>query len=514
MNKKIGILGLVLATSTYLASCNNNNQNTSSNVDSGSDIPSSLTSENTSEKSLTIEEVYTLLKTTYDNLLNVENYTNGFTASYTEDCEYKIEIDNENVDFGEVNPDGSAWTDGEQESFLQQINDTISMYGNSFLHRKEQVSYDLINNVGYDIYYYSQEENDSIESSDGNYNKAETVIAKDGDNKYMYIKEINNFWDPAYTDCYKMLVGDDIYKEMFSGYTNIVTDLDYYLLGTVEEYVGSLKEDFVDYDICSIEDVVVEDLSFALDEDVYSISVKLNYTGTSTDAYEDCTMEYFISFVPNEYLNYQVVTNDKWKDSMDICPDNDQSGVIPYFTKEKTKINLQFTMEYESENCPTIDADDTYEDMGNYRIEVDYYIDGNYLFNSSSYLEWGTEVTQLKLKGADQWFKEDMQWYLDPECTIPFTEETWPCYSFDLYTSVDSINEDYALVGHYNFSDDEEYQESLNDEYFDYYYDIFEVSGERNFVSYSYAYLNGERIENDVPIVFTSGIVNYIAFID
>lgn len=543
--KKLGVLGLVLATSAYLVGCNNNNQE-SSNKNSGNETPSSLdsslnspttsetpssldsslntptsetpsssTSDNTSEKDLTVDEVFSLFKTTYNNMLDFENYSKGFTGRFDVDDEWSMEIDNDNVDLGEVNPNGNAWGEGEKEQFLNQVNESIRKYENGSMIQQQYVAYDLVNNVGYSGYYDGDEVNYRTDGTTMMYNSKNSVIAKDGDNYYLFNKNENNYSSDLETNYNKQLIGDEYYKEAFSNYMSILMGFGFgdFKIENIEDFVDSLKDDFV-YNNDFSKDEVESNLSFSLEDDVYSLSVKMNWkeeTSLTSSQGDNFSSEYVFTFKPDKYMEYYSIYNEETTNYREICSDNDNSGVIPLISSWTFIMDWHVSMEYEQEGCPTIVEDVTYEDIGNYQISIGYYIDGKYF--SHIIPKWGTEVMQLDLAGADQWFKEDMQWYIDPECTIPFTAETWPCYSMALYTDLDSINDDYALVGYYYFVDDEDYQNCINNDSFDYRYYIYEVSGNNDFSSYSYAYLNGERIEKDDPITFISGQINYISFI-
>lgn len=500
-NKKIGILGLILATSVYLVGCNNN--------------------QDSSNKNSEIDNVYTLFKTTYEHMLNLENYSKGFTCRLNVEDETSMEIDNDNIDFGEVNTEGNAWGEGEKEQYLNYINESIVANSNCSNLNQVYAAYNLVSNIGYYGSYNCKIKNDMDLNTDMKYYSDESVISKDGDNDYVFNKiEHNRFSDVDITCC-KQLIGDSFYKEVFFNYLTIIKKNGFgdFEFENLEQFVDALKNNFVlanglDFS----KDEVESDLSFVLEDDVYSLSVKLNWeeeNSLASSEGDNCASEYIFSFVPNKYMEYNLIYNENAIHNEVICPNNDNSGVIPLIANRTFNLNWHASMDYEEEGCPTIAEDVTYEDEGKYQIWINYYIDGHYFFDSNISHEWGTEVTHGNLVGADEYFKADMQWYLDPECTIPFTAETWPCYSFNLYTNLDSLNDDYALVGHFNFEDEVEYRDCIASDLFDYRYSILKVSGDNKFdnISYAYAYLNGERIEKDEPLTFISSQTNYLAII-
>lgn len=490
MKKRIVYLSFLCtlaASNMWLTSCNNSNE---SNLSDSQYLESSIIN-NSSElissddNKIEVQDVLNLLGEKINYLTNIDNYTKGFTAIVTGEGKSDVTILDDKSDYGNYNADGNQWTsESEKEEFKNAILDEYKSYSNYTSNYKNKIAFNLENKEGFFVV-------------NNNYSGEEYGYS------YLYTKENNDYCFYDINELEKYTTGEEYYKEVFSNYIDSIQEIDYIEGNTnLSLFINYLKQSYQEY-YENVDVLVSADMN--KEDNYYILTITINIIDEETGV----NANEIINFTFNdEYLNVDYETDYKYEQNYKIC-DKDDSGYFLIQNQYTYKNTYQFLMEYDDNDCPNID--DTIEKFnyeGNVYINVQYNIEGHYVFNSSKDVQYNSEVTQLSFSGSTECFKDDMVWYLDEECTIPFNETTWPSYSFNLYTTLDSLNDDYYFVAHHSFNEAEYLERKENNRLY-YYYDIMKKGEEQDFIDFDYAYFNDEKIYSKDDIIFVKGIINY-----
>lgn len=478
-------LGFIMVSNMFLTSCGQTNSSTDSNSFSSS----------YSENKIDDEEVFNLLMQKRNTLSNISNYSKGFTSITSSEYTSDVCVLDDKTNYGELNSDGNKWT---SESEKEEVKNTIlKTYKDEFNYSysyEETVAFDLKKEEGFQL---NNEKNDGTSYS----------------NNYLYTSEGDNYYSYSINELERYTIGKDYYKEIFSYYVYSLDEIDLSeKRNSVSLFIDYLKmyyqEEYESIDVTVFSDIEQEDNSY-----IFMITLDfIDSDGNELYGYSSSSGKEIIKYSFNDdYLKVSYNTEIKYEFNQKIY-DSDDSGQIAIQISQGGSTNYLFLTEYNNENCPTINNKDDFEDKGYVSIDVEYYIDGHYVFNSLSNPNYKEEVSQLSIYGYTDCFKNDMVWYLDPECTIPFNDDTWPCYSLNLYTTLDSLNDNYYFVAHTSFYEGE-YEEAVEQNELYYYYDIMKNDEASEFIDFIYAYFNDKKIYSKDEIVFEEGKINYLILI-
>lgn len=493
-------LGSIITSNIYLTSCNKSNETQHTNSEhltTATSFNSNSSFSSSDENKINEEEVFDLLMKKRNTLSNITNYSKGFTSVSL--CDYKSEVYvlDDKSNYGELNTDGNKWTsENEKDNVKNDILENYSYDFNYSYSYENKIAFDLQKKEGFQTYNEKDEE-----STYYSYN-------------YFYTKESNNYYSYNIDELERYTIGEDYYKEIFSYHLYLLDEIDLSEENnSLSLFITSFRNYYQDYyenvDVSLSVDKNQEDNSYLLTVTIAAI----DNIGNTLYGYSSSIGKEIIKYSFNEdYLKVNYTTEIKYEYKHNIC-DKDDSGYIVIENDITSSYDYLFLTEYDNNNCPSIDdVKESFIDEGYVGIDVEYYIDGHYIFNSLSDFHYNDKVSQLRINGYDDCFKSNMVWYLDEKCTIPFNEDTWPCYSLNLYTTLDSLNDDYYFVAHYSFTE-EEYEKAIQQNNLHYYYDIMKKGEGSEFIDFKYAYFNDKLIYTKDEIIFIEGKINYLILI-
>lgn len=447
----------------------------------------------------TPEQAYEVLRENNKNIESFVNSATSFTFSAKGSQSQIFTLDETNTNLGSTNASGVAWqSETEKQEAIQDQKTALSELSYNEEERY-QVAYNG-NGTGYINSYMTNNGKEHTESQ---------VLKKDGSKYYLYYVE----------DEEKYQVDKDYYKSMRDEALDGVDEYTYFVheetLEEQEDFFGSGM--FTDCEIEYTKKNGIGQLKF-----IYEISESIPPSPTSAlQEIADFTQQETTQIITIKFNNKAILSVNLYREIVMKGEkkinslDNSGAFAINFMVIEEEEIGFSTT--YNPSLCPTIKNETAFADMGEKRIFVEYYVDGHYLFNSSSNYRYGEEVEPF-VTGAGLGLKSDITWYLDEACTIPFTAETYFSYNFKLYAKgLDVFEEGYGLVALDSFQSEDEYQswlatgEVLEED--DYHYYIYSVTGLISGIgNYECVYVNGERYDttNKDQITLASGQLNYI----
>lgn len=426
-------------------------------------------------------DIYDIFYQSINDFLNYDNNSYYYMETVVSEEDAKINVEKTSFDKME----GITFVNEEEkQQFIDDFNAELDENLNTRDETITYYSFDSDNSVAYEAEYYLGLENMWLGTL--------YLTAKEDDKYYYYDMD----------DMKRYLVGPDHFESYFrdikmnyelffhSYYCqdNLEKEetflADYY--GQETNYVYQkeiLKNDqFYEIKWTLTHDFILDEESFLLEYlgdylDGYNkeiISFKFNDDGLISSSYENASI-----------MNFSYSLEDSPDDKV-IITDKSSYGY-----------EMEFNKEYNDAKLPTIDKS-AYSDSGNISISVDYYIDGLMLLGAIE-THYFTEDVKLFAPENQRLYanmiKEDAIWYLDEECTIPFTLETFPSCDLELYTTMSSIEEGYAFVAVAAFSSIEQYENAKNNGRINYYYHLRTVNYEEVTSAYQCVFLNGTRLE-------------------
>lgn len=454
------------------------------------------------------DEAFKVLKQSMLYTSNVENYEKGFTCEWLESDESVSTLIESKSDLGDTNPDGEPWaSEDAKKAFLDEYRGVYED-SKSFSSYLDKASYDLVNEKGYLI-----EKEYSAETFDYEV-YATTLFQKESDGKYYkYDVEDNN----------KYLADKDFYMIDFNDYIADELASDEYLneCDTCNDFTDMLKQG-IEEELDEFETNITVKAKAKKSKGNYVLTVNLNVEIILSDELkaltqiEEMETEYIVTFTFNKnYVKEMSATGKETYEQRFPINETEDSGYVTVISTANSKDVSKFSNEYDATDCPALsDSQATYR--GGMPIDIYFNVNGYYVSNAYATVYCGEEVGNLKPTHLKSEFKDNTQWYLDEECTIPFTQTKWSSFSDNiyLYTNSESITDGYVFVGATTL-DESSYDSavesgSLSYDYYNYY--VLKLNG-MTASNCKYAYVNGTKVESGEEIVFVDGQTNYLIYI-
>lgn len=451
------------------------------------------------------EANYTILKTSVNNMADMAQYTEGFTMISNEKSKMEISLDE-----SKFNPTGM--TEEEKATFIEMYNTSIgSMNGTSA--DRYVLSYDKVNNKGYsvkqDITYGTQGEENATtssfwlyedEGSDYNlytYSYDEGLETSYIKNKYVvdgeyynnYLKELNEFVDDI-KERISAESFEELKAELVESAQTEVGNINF----DVDVKVGE-KDGEYSLNICISATAQNFDMGIAL---VDSVEVKMEVGITYTKDY--------FKTAKTGFSMVGIMTQ--------TFAEEDGIGFVGSLTNNvvmSMEEDLNFSNSYNSKFEPQFNDTDMkkedFVDAGQLPVHMRYFVNGYQV--KYCYYSMGDKVVAPEIEGIVD--AENIKWYLDPECTVEFTAETYPSYDLDLYANVTLAQDKVFVVsGSYDT-----YLEFDEEEFLSYHIVHIESKyfGVVDSELYECAYVNGTLVEAGEQITLQDGILNIVVYI-
>lgn len=453
------------------------------------------------EQKANAEEAFNVLKSSVTKLNNASQKGGSFTI-----LKYSSYNDASKVNENKFSPVGLSEDD--KKSVIEMTNKNFTDENND---NKRILSYDSQNNTAYEANYTIDDKKEKLEEY--------RLWEKENESDQYYL----------YDYCLDRHEGEDLKERKRFG-----ADSEYcnnYLLDfsdfaeEMQEYADnkSLKDlqmmliDMTEMDIEDFAKNCKSVVSVTKEGNDYVLKINITYSSDSVliDELENLdflmTVNTTILFNQNTFKSIESNSSIQSVVVNKITLTNEQSEEveveIPIDITRKYDYKQEFLDSYTSEFKPNLSQEEKaqFEDCGNVRIDICYYINGysSSYFMTKSLGDSCDDIGIVDLENA-----KNVVWYTDRECTKPFTKTTYPSYDLWLYSKDVKPAEGKAFL----FEEWIDSEKEISN--FVYGIRVTNINmGKVDADRFEYAILNGTRIEAGEDIVLDNSIVNKLYYV-